>query len=98
MTRVTVAASIVSSALAIGVLVLFYTLIRRNLSRRLEAEQALRAANANLSTLVDEKTAQLTNLSRHLISVREEEKAKRYAEPIHWCVERGFVEPEVRGL
>ena len=76
MMRLTVAVSVVSGVLAIGVLVLFYTLIRGNLARRLEAEQALRETNANLASLVDEKTLQLTNLSRHLISVREEEKAK----------------------
>lgn len=76
MTRVSVITAVASSLLAIVVVMLFYMLIRRNLARRLDAEEALRTANANLSTLVDDKTAQLTNLSRYLISVREEEKAK----------------------
>jgi signal transduction histidine kinase len=61
---------------AIAVLVLFYNLIRRGFRLRLQAERALQQTNDQLETLVAARTEQLSVLSRHLIRVSEEEKAK----------------------
>ncbi|MGJ7917905.1 CHASE3 domain-containing protein [Massilia sp. LXY-6] len=60
---------------AIAVLVLFYNLIRRGFRLRLAAERALQHSNDHLETLVADRTEQLSVLSRHLISLSEEEKA-----------------------
>jgi signal transduction histidine kinase len=67
---------------AIVVLVLFYNLIWRGFSLRLSAERALQESNDQLETLVAARTEQLSVLSRHLISVSEEEKA-RLARELH---------------
>jgi signal transduction histidine kinase len=67
---------------AIAVLVLFYQLIRRGFRLRLAAERALQHTNDQLETLVGARTEQLSVLSRHLISVSEEEKA-RLARELH---------------
>jgi signal transduction histidine kinase len=67
---------------AIAVLVLFYQLIRRGFGLRLAAERALQQTNDQLETLVGARTEQLSVLSRHLISVSEEEKA-RLARELH---------------
>jgi signal transduction histidine kinase len=56
--------------------VLFYNLIRRGFRARLNAERALQQTNDHLESLVTERTEQLSVLSRHLIRVSEEEKAK----------------------
>jgi signal transduction histidine kinase len=61
---------------AIAVLVLFYNLIWHGFSLRLTAERALQQTNDQLETLVASRTEQLSVLSRHLIRVSEEEKAK----------------------
>lgn len=70
------------NAAAIVVLVLFYNLIRRAFRLRLTAERALQHSNDHLETLVVARTEQLSVLSRHLISVSEEEKA-RLARELH---------------
>jgi signal transduction histidine kinase len=70
------------NAAAIVVLVLFYNLIRRGFRLRLAAERALQHSNDHLETLVTARTEQLSVLSRHLISVSEEEKA-RLARELH---------------
>jgi signal transduction histidine kinase len=70
------------NAAAIVVLVLFYNLIRRAFRLRLAAERALQHSNDHLETLVADRTEQLSVLSRHLISVSEEEKA-RLARELH---------------
>jgi signal transduction histidine kinase len=67
---------------ALVVLVLFYQLIRRGFRARLQAERALQQTNDHLETLVAARTEQLSVLSRHLISVSEEEKA-RLARELH---------------
>ncbi|CAH0172008.1 Sensor histidine kinase LiaS [Massilia sp. Bi118] len=69
-------------AAAIVVLLLFYNLIWRGFSLRLSAERALQQSNDQLETVVAERTEQLSVLSRHLISVSEEEKA-RLARELH---------------
>jgi signal transduction histidine kinase len=67
---------------AILVLVLFYNLIRRGFRLRLQAERALQHTNDQLESLVAARTEQLSVLSRHLIRVSEEEKA-RLARELH---------------
>jgi len=67
---------------ALAVLLLFYNLIRRGFGLRLQAERALQQTNDGLETLVAARTEQLSVLSRHLISVSEEEKA-RLARELH---------------
>jgi signal transduction histidine kinase len=68
--------------LAILVIALFYRLIRRSFFSRVVAQRALQAANDNLESMVVLRTEQLSVLSRHLISVAEEEKA-RLARELH---------------
>lgn len=70
------------NAIAILVLILFYVLIRRNFYKRLAVEDALQTSNENLEQTVNARTEQLSVLSRHLISVAEEEKA-RLARELH---------------
>jgi signal transduction histidine kinase len=67
---------------AIAVLLLFYNLIRRGFRLRLHAQHALEQTNDHLESLVASRTEQLSVLSRHLISVSEEEKA-RLARELH---------------
>lgn len=64
------------NAAAIAVIVLFYQLIRRSFAARLRAERALQQANDGLESMVALRTEQLSVLSRHLIRVSEEEKAR----------------------
>ncbi len=61
---------------AIIVLVLFYRLIRRNYLKRLDAENELQMLNNGLEKMVFMRTEQMSVLSRHLINVSEQEKAK----------------------
>ncbi|MES2325555.1 MAG: CHASE3 domain-containing protein [Pseudomonadota bacterium] len=70
------------NAMAILVLTLFYRLIRGGFYARLATERALQNANENLESMVVLRTEQLSVLSRHLISVSEEEKA-RLARELH---------------
>jgi signal transduction histidine kinase len=67
---------------AIAVLVLFYQLIWRGFRLRLSAERALQQSNDQLETLVTARTEELSVLSRHLIRVSEDEKA-RLARELH---------------
>jgi signal transduction histidine kinase len=64
------------NAIAIIVLIMFYRLVRSSLSKREEVEQALKIANESLESTVEIRTEQLSVLSRHLISVSEEEKIR----------------------
>lgn len=70
------------NAMAILVLGLFYRLIRRGFYVRVATQRALENANNNLESMVALRTEQLSVLSRHLISVSEEEKA-RLARELH---------------
>jgi signal transduction histidine kinase len=70
------------NAIAILVLIMFYQLVRRSFKNRAAVEYALQNANENLETTVAMRTEQLSILSRHLISVNEEEKA-RLARELH---------------
>jgi len=64
------------NALAIMVLIMFYQLVRRSFAHRAAVEYALQSANENLETTVQQRTEQLSVLSRRLISVSEEEKVR----------------------
>lgn len=64
------------NGIAVLVLILFYRLIKRNFYKRLSVEQELQRTNDNLEANVLARTEQLSVLSRHLINVAEEEKAK----------------------
>jgi signal transduction histidine kinase len=77
-----VALGIGINALAIVVLALFYRLIRRSYFSRMYAQQALQSTNEKLESMVVVRTEQLSVLSRHLIRVSEEEKA-RLARELH---------------
>jgi len=70
------------NAIAILVLIMFYQLVRRSFKNRAAVEYALQNANENLETTVAMRTEQLSILSRHLISVNEDEKA-RLARELH---------------
>ena len=76
------------NAVAILMLILLYRLNRRNFFNRLRVEDALQNLNESLETQVSARTAQLSILSRHLISVAEEEKA-RLARELHREVATG---------
>lgn len=64
------------NTVVIIVLILFYGLIRRNYFQRLAAETALQTVNDGLEKTVYIRTEQMSVLSRHLINVSEQEKAK----------------------
>ncbi|TWI67553.1 signal transduction histidine kinase [Pseudoduganella lurida] len=64
------------NAVAIVVLVMFYQLVRHSFFRRTAVEHALQQSNENLEDMVAQRTEQLSVLSRHLISISEEEKAR----------------------
>lgn len=70
------------NALAIVVLVMFYQLVRRSFGKAAAVEHALQDANDTLESTVARRTEQLSVLSRHLINVSEEEKA-RLARELH---------------
>lgn len=66
-------------ALALSI---FYLLMRRFLKQRDQAVTELAAANVALERRVDERTVELSQLSRHLLNVREGEK-KNIARDLH---------------
>ncbi|MBB3221389.1 CHASE3 domain-containing protein [Pseudoduganella umbonata] len=64
------------NAVAIVVLVMFYRLVSRSYLRQAAVEYALQQSNENLEAMVAQRTEQLSVLSRHLISVSEDEKSR----------------------
>ncbi|HEU4843392.1 MAG TPA: CHASE3 domain-containing protein [Burkholderiaceae bacterium] len=64
------------NAVALIVLIMFYQLVRRSFQNRAAVEHALQSANENLESTVAQRTEQLSVLSRHLISISEEEKVR----------------------
>jgi len=70
------------NVIAILVIALFYRSIRESFFARVVAQRALENANDTLESMVVLRTEQLAVLSRHLISVSEEEKA-RLARELH---------------
>ncbi|KQV80774.1 histidine kinase [Massilia sp. Root351] len=64
------------NAVAIFVLIMFYQLVRRSFRNQAAVEHALQVSNDNLESMVAQRTEQLSVLSRHLISISEEEKVR----------------------
>jgi signal transduction histidine kinase len=64
------------NAVAIVVLIMFYQLVGRSFATRAQAEHLLKMANESLESQVEQRTEQLSVLSRHLISISEEEKVR----------------------
>ena len=78
----TVGIAVFTTVLTVGVLIGLQVLLRRYVAARARAEGALLDANQHLNRQVEERTSELTELSQHLISVSEEEKA-RIARELH---------------
>ncbi|MBB6094486.1 signal transduction histidine kinase [Povalibacter uvarum] len=78
----TVGIAVFTTVLTVGVLIGLQALLRRYGAARARAEGALLEANQRLNREVEERTAELTELSQHLIRVAEEEKA-RLARELH---------------
>lgn len=72
----TVGIAVFTTVLTVGVLIGLHKLLRRYIGARARAENALLEANQRLNREVEDRTAELTELSQHLIRVAEEEKAK----------------------
>ncbi|WP_442034357.1 CHASE3 domain-containing protein [Pseudoduganella sp. RAF19] len=70
------------NAVAIVVLIMFYQLVRRSFVHRAAVERQLQLSNESLESMVAKRTEQLSILSRHLISISEEEK-KRLSRELH---------------
>jgi signal transduction histidine kinase len=64
------------NAVAIIVLVMFYRLVRHSYVKQAAVEHALQQTNETLEQMVAQRTEQLSVLSRHLISISEEEKSR----------------------
>jgi len=75
-TQVAALSAIVATIVGIGQLLLSWYLIASYLDRRNQTEAELERLNAQLEGKVQARTLDLSRLSRHLMSVREEEKQK----------------------
>jgi signal transduction histidine kinase len=73
---VTVGIALLTTVVTAGVLIGLTKLLQRYSAARARADGALLEANQQLNDLVEQRTAELTELSQHLIRVAEEEKAK----------------------
>jgi signal transduction histidine kinase len=78
----TSAGALVVTLLAMIVIALFYRRMERYLREQQAAAAELQQTNDSLNLLVADRTAELTHLSQHLISVAEEEKAA-FARELH---------------
>ncbi len=74
--------ALLASVVAALALTAFYVLTRRFLRQRDSALEAVRSSNAELEERVAARTVELSNLSRHLLSIREDEK-KSIARELH---------------
>ncbi len=72
---VAVGLALLTTVVTVAVLIGLNKLLQRYVRDRESAAQALRDANQHLNLLVEQRTAELTELSQHLIRVSEEEKA-----------------------
>ncbi len=72
----------VTTAVVLSQIALCYFLLLRYLRQRRDAEVSLAALNEHLEDAVRRRTEELRDLSRHLMTVREEEKA-RIARELH---------------
>jgi signal transduction histidine kinase len=68
--------ALLTTVVTVAVLIGLNKLLRRYVRDREAAEDAMRQANQVLNEQVEQRTAELTELSQHLIRVSEEEKAK----------------------
>lgn len=68
--------ALLTTVVTVAVLVGLNKLLRRYVRDRENAETALRESNQALNEQVEQRTAELTELSQHLLRVSEEEKAK----------------------
>jgi signal transduction histidine kinase len=68
--------ALLTTVVTVAVLIGLNKLLRRYVRDREAAEDAMREANQVLNEQVEQRTAELTELSQHLIRVSEEEKAK----------------------
>lgn len=68
--------ALLTTVVTVAVLIGLNKLLRRYVRDREVAENAMREANQLLNEQVEQRTAELTELSQHLIRVSEEEKAK----------------------
>jgi len=73
---VTVGVALLTTVVTAAVLIGLNQLLARYSAARARADGALLQANQQLNDLVEQRTAELTELSQHLIRVSEEEKAK----------------------
>lgn len=73
---VAVGVALLTTVVTAAVLIGLNKLLQRYVRDRESADRALREANQHLNQLVERRTAELTELSQHLIRVSEEEKAK----------------------
>lgn len=74
--------ALLTTVVTVAVLIGLNKLLRRYVRDRELAETAMREANQVLNEQVEQRTAELTELSQHLIRVSEEEKA-RLARELH---------------
>jgi len=72
----------VSTLFILALLFGFHTLIQRHILKLRRTEEALATLNLRLEERIDERTRALSSLSRHLFSVREDEK-KKIARELH---------------
>lgn len=79
---ITIVLVVLATLITVSVLIGLQRLLRRYVAARMAAVSALRSANEQLNREVEERTSELTDLSRHLIRVSEEEKA-RLARELH---------------
>jgi signal transduction histidine kinase len=68
--------ALLTTVVTVAVLIGLNKLVRQYLRDREIAENALRESNQVLNQQVEQRTAELTELSQHLLRVSEEEKAK----------------------
>lgn len=73
---ITLGVALLTTVVTVAVLIGLNKLLQRYVAARARAEGALLEANQHLNHLVEQRTAELTELSQHLIRVSEEEKAK----------------------
>jgi signal transduction histidine kinase len=80
--RVGIGIVLLTTVLTIAVLLTLHRLLKRYVAARTAAQEALQHVNQQLNAQVDERTAELSSLSQHLIRVSEDEKA-RIARELH---------------
>ncbi|MFL6617897.1 MAG: sensor histidine kinase, partial [Povalibacter sp.] len=75
-TSLIVVIAIIATLSTSALLAIWYRIVKRSVDARAQAEHALRRNEQEMNVQVEQRTAQLTELSQHLIRVAEEEKAE----------------------